>query len=63
MHVVWIKFLNLFLSLSTLLTLSFSYLKFMKVYSQWVPFERNFSCIIWENACAFDEIPILFSST
>ena len=36
---------------------------FMKVYIQLVPFECNFSCIIWEYACAFDEIPILISST
>ena len=26
---------------------------FMKTYRLWVPFERNFLCIIWEYACAF----------
>ena len=36
---------------------------FMKVYRLWVPFECSFSCIIWEYACAFDEIPIFISST
>ena len=46
-----------------MLTLPFSYLKFMKVYRQWVPFECNFLCIIWEYACAFNETPILISST
>ena len=35
----------------------------VKAYRLWVPFERNFSCIIWEYACAFDEILILMSST
>ena len=36
---------------------------FMKVYRLWVPFERNFSCIIWECECVFNEIPILISFT
>ena len=35
----------------------------MNVYRLLVPFEHNFSCIIWEYACTFDEIPILISST
>ena len=34
----------------------------MKVYRLWVLFEPNFSCIIWENTYAFDEIPKLISS-
>ena len=35
----------------------------MKVYILWVLFEPNFSCIIWANAYAFNEMPILIFST
>ena len=35
----------------------------MKVYRLWVLFEPNFLNIIWEHEYAFDEIPILISST
>ena len=52
-QVMWVgyNFFNIFLSLF--------HLNFMKVYSLWVPFECTFSCIIWEYACAFNEIPTL----
>ena len=33
------------------------------MYKLWTPFERSFSCIIWESAYAFAEIPILIPST
>ena len=48
---------------TTFSTLSFSYLRFYESYRLWVLFKPNFSCIIWENAYALDEIPILISST
>ena len=53
-HLVWTWFLNLFLSL-------FLTSDFMKVYRLAVLFEPNFSCFIWENVYAFDEI--IISST
>ena len=46
------------------LTLSFSYLRFYEsVQTEGTFSEPNYSCIIWENVYAFDEINIIISST
>ena len=47
----------------TILYQSFWNSDFMKVYRLRVPLELKFSCIIWEYACAFNELPLLISST
>ena len=61
-HMVWIWFLNLFLSFFHFNFVIFLTSDFMKVYRLWVLIEPNFSCIIWEHAYLFllPEINITF---